>query len=140
MIDRDVLKPKNWVHVQVKGKDGEMSFNAQITHMLPDGVILTNGQHVTYGMLYPIQLTEDILLRCPDIRINPNVFLNDRDTPPDETIYFLGNIKLIRLGYAEWKAEYQTHVNILNDPLILYVHELQNLYSNLSDNPFNLEI
>lgn len=140
MIDRDELRPNNWVHVHVEGKDGEMNFNAQIKQLLPNEVILANGLHAAYRMLYPIQVTEDILLRCPDIRINPNAFINDRETPPDETIYFLGTIKLVKFGYAKWKAEYHTHVNILNDPLILYVHELQNLYFNQTGNLLNLNI
>lgn len=140
MIDRDELRPSSWVHVQGESKDGEMNINTQITHLLPDGVILTNGLHATYSMLYPIQVTEDILLKSPDVRVNPDAFISPFDTPPDETIYFLGNIKLIRLGYAKWKAEYYTHENIPNDPLILFVHELQNLYFNQTGNLLNLNI
>lgn len=139
MIDRDELRPNNWVHVHVEGKDGGMSFNTQIKQLLPDEVILANGLHAAYRMLYPIQVTENILLRSPDININPNAFIDPSDTPPDETIYFLGNIKLIRLGYAKWKAEFSDE-NVPNDPLILYVHELQNLYVNLIDKELELKL
>lgn len=140
MIDRDELRPNNWVHVHIEGRDGNMSFNAQIKELLPGEVILTNGLHAAYRMLYPIQVTEDILLRSPDISLNPNAFIDPSDTPPDETIYFIGNAKLIRLGYAEWKAEYYTHDNIPNDPLILFVHELQNLYFALTGEELQIKL
>lgn len=86
-----------------------------------------------------LPLTEDILLGSPDVSVNPNAFIDPSDTPPDETIYFLGNIKLIRQGYAKWKAEFSNE-NVPNNLLILYVHELQNLYVNLMDKELEIKL
>lgn len=92
MIERGELRPGNWVRVRVSGKDGELDFNSQIKQILPNDVILANGLRAAFRMLYPIQLTDDILLKSPDVSIDPNTFITLADTPSEETIYFLGGI------------------------------------------------
>lgn len=96
---------------------------------------------VDFNLILPIPLTEEILSKSPDVTSNSKVFINPRDVDDqEEKTYFLGNIKLIDLENGEWKAEYYSLENVLNNHLILYVHELQNLYFSLTNNPLTLDI
>lgn len=90
--------------------------------------------------LKPIPLSEEILLKNPDIfSINSAAFVNAGELPPEEIIYYIDNIKLTRIGVNAWKAEYWVN-DILNDPSVLFVHELQNLYQSVTGNYLDLNI
>ena len=64
MIQPNELRIGNWVNIKVEGKDGTFDGNYQIEEIRKDVILFNNGIHAAYRMIYPIQLTEERLLKC----------------------------------------------------------------------------
>lgn len=146
MIAANELRIGNWVNVKVEGKDGLFDGNYQIEEIRKDVILFNNGIHPAYRMLYPIPLTEEILLKCGfeyilpyDKNDNWEMKLgNYKDSKEDPKLdgkdvlpVFCSSSDLIQEGRGAYVAiceDSGSYLANMHVNEILYLHQLQNLY------------
>lgn len=81
--------------------------------------------------IYPFRLKESILISSPDAVFN-NISLDENEPLEIDEFFSLGSIRLTTTDKIKWAAEYTDPNNVPNSPLILYLHEIQNIYSDVN--------
>ena len=89
--------------------------------------------------IYPFRLEESILLNSPDAVFN-NISIYEGDPAEIDDSFNLGAIRLTTTNKIKWDAEYTDSNNVTNTPLILYLHEIQNLYSDVNGREMDINL
>jgi len=94
----------------------------------------------TIPKIQGIPLTETILLSNPEYFDSViKGFVNGGELPPSDSVFLLESIKLSRISQHLWKVEFTDNTNNVNSN-ISFVHELQNIYTELTGKELEIEI
>lgn len=144
MIQANELRLGNWVYSQ------EIGENVQVTELNEDSLSFgcATWDYPTYEEIHPIQLTEEILLKCGAERLSNRVFANFFRLHLKRNKYLiisdLGTpnlmIGIIEVDIDSNKIEDCVNVHNWDYEKEIHLHQLQNLFYSLKGQELEIKL